>query len=593
MAKLLMHRQFYRQTEPVVDRYFAGVQITTAPAKSRESFCADGGVYVWIDGELYPSGQAHNSQPVPSSLGQGYSGARVLLNAYQRQHHQALLRHLDGIFCAVIYDSNQAQVHLISDRYGLRRLYWTVHRGVLFWFPEIKALLGLSGYTPTLNREAIEDFLGIRYIQGNQTFLAGVSLLPAATLLTWDIQAATCHPNRYWWWTEIPRRTDIPKTSHADLEADLANLFSSAVSRRCQPHESVGLTLSGGLDSRAILAAIPSAQGPINCLTYGQAGCQDSSIAQRAAAIAQAKFHLCEFDAQTWFWPRVMALWEMDAPCSILHAQFAGPSQLIRSQNLFEINLHGEWGDKLSGDQFFAPEKFETFVDRQLNLGNFARTPAHYTAVMTRAKAYFESLGSSSYLLALDGRVRGFISKDMRISLVDGIETRFPFLDYELQKFLYAIPEKYFKSSALYHRMLIKHFPAYFKALPYQKTGLPLVKSLPKHHWHQRLDRYHQRVHSLTQPLRPKRTDRPAVAQLQPREFADYAAWLRESPAKDFIDQLLGAPEPLYAEFIDPKVVRQDWENHLAGEDLADRLGTIISLEIWLNQFFMGNYRAF
>ncbi|MGB3309271.1 MAG: asparagine synthase-related protein [Nodosilinea sp.] len=593
MAKLLMHRQFYRQTEPVVDHFFAGVQITTAPAKSRESCCADSGVYVWFDGELYPSDQTHNSQSASSSSGQDCSGAHLLLNAYQRQQHQILLRHLDGVFCAVIYDSNQEQVHLISDRYGLRRLYWTVHRGTLFWFPEIKVLLGLPGYTPTLNREAIEDFLGIRYIQGNQTFLAGVSLLPAATLLTWDIQTATHHLSRYWWWTEIQRHTDIHKTSRADLESNLADLFRSAVNRRCQPHESVGLTLSGGLDSRAILAAIPETQGPINCLTYGQTGCQDSSLAQRAAAIAQAKFHQFEFDAQTWLWPRIKALWEMDAPCSMLHAQFAGPSQFIRGQNLFEINLHGEWGDKLSGDQFFAADKFEAFVDRQLNLSSFARTPAHYTAVMTRAKAYFESLDSSSYLLALDGRVRGFISKDMRISLIEGIETRFPFLDYELQKFLYAIPEAYFKSSALYHRTLIKHFPAYFETLPYQKTGLPLAKSLPKHHLHQRLDRYYQRVHSLTQTLRPQRTDHPATAQLQPREFADYAAWLRASPAKDFIDQLLGAAEPLYAEFVDPKAVRQDWENHLAGEDLADRLGTIITLEIWLNQFFMGKYRAF
>jgi asparagine synthase (glutamine-hydrolysing) len=592
MAAGLMHRPFYRQLSTLFDNRIAATHIVAAKSDCPSNVLNYEGIFIWFDGEIYQADRYYSQFDIQPDSQAINPGSHLFLEAYRQGKLLPLLRQVDGIFCAVIYDSNQQQVCIISDRYGLRRLYWMVYQQKLYWFPELKALLGLPGYNPTLNRDAVEDFLGLRYILGKQSFFEGVELLPAATMLTWDITSSALETQRYWWWTELKQEININAISRQSLETELSHHILSSVKSRYQPQDSIGLTLSGGLDSRTLLAAVTANQIPVSCLTYGQANCQDGIIAEQVAELAKAPFHWFEMDAKNWFWPRVKAIWEMDTPCSLVHAQFADPCHYIRSHNLFDINFHGDWGDRLSGQQFFPPERFEFFVRRQLNLDGFARDEGHHQRVLERTRAYFESLGSSSYLFALDGRVRGFNSKDMRISAIEGIETRFPFLDHALQDFLYVIPEDYWGASAIYHHMMIDHFPQFFKTVPYQKTGQPLSKELPKNWLQKRSGRYARKVQKVFSKMLSGQAQKPALKQSKyPTDFADYATWLRQPPTRKFVDELLRSQSPLSAEFVDPNSVQQDWERHLAGEDLADRLGTVITLEIWLRQWFEGQYR--
>lgn len=74
-------------------------------------------------------------------------------------------------------------------------------------------------------------------------------------------------------------------------------------------------------------------------------------------------------------------------------------------------------------------------------------------------------------------------------------------------------------------------------------------------------------------------------------EFADYNTWLRQEPARSHISRLLQAPDALYPEFCDRQITLQDWENHQNGQGLCDRIGTIFTLELWMQQLFNGRYR--
>ena len=135
------------------------------------------------------------------------------------------------------------------------RLYWTVYQNALVWTGELKSLLSLPNYQPKIDRAAMEDFLGLRYMIGDRSWFENVELLPAATVFTWDIPGKTLSRNRYWGWDELTPLTTPPPESEA-VET-LGHLFVDAVQSRVYPGERVGLTLSGGLDSRAILAAMP------------------------------------------------------------------------------------------------------------------------------------------------------------------------------------------------------------------------------------------------------------------------------------------------------------------------------------------------
>ena len=76
-----------------------------------------------------------------------------------------------------------------------------------------------------------------------------------------------------------------------EVAEELGRLFIDAVNRRCN-QKGIGVCLSGGLDSRAILAAMPNRQEPIHTITFGKRGCDDIRIASKVAKIKGASHHV-------------------------------------------------------------------------------------------------------------------------------------------------------------------------------------------------------------------------------------------------------------------------------------------------------------
>jgi asparagine synthase (glutamine-hydrolysing) len=99
------------------------------------------GVYVWLDGEFY--NQAEFKEHAASDV---ESDPELLLRLYKIDENFSFLRKIDGLFAAAIYDTRSNQVHLISDRYGLRYLYWMIHQGGLVWASQVKAFLELPNF---------------------------------------------------------------------------------------------------------------------------------------------------------------------------------------------------------------------------------------------------------------------------------------------------------------------------------------------------------------------------------------------------------------------------------------------------------------
>ena len=95
----------------------------------------------------------------------------------------------------------------------------------------------------------------------------------------------------------------------------------------------------------------------------------------------------------------------------------------------------------------------------------------------------------------------------------------------------------------------------------------------------------------LTQSHITHRFNTHADASKSLRDFANYNAWLRQEPARSQVTRLLSASDALYPDFCDRQVTLQDWENHLNGKDLFDRIGTVFTLELWMQQLFNGRYR--
>lgn len=180
------------------------------------------------------------------------SDTEVVLEAYRHWGTDCFAR-FNGMWAMAIWDERHKHLVLSRDRFGIKPLNYTTIGQTLYFSSEIKSLLCLDKYQPTLNKEIAADFLRWGTVNHtNDTFFRNISTFPAGCFCIIDPQKPTfISPQKFW----APKndRLAISELSQGEAEAHFRSLFSSAVSLRLRSDVPVGACLSGGLDSSAIV----------------------------------------------------------------------------------------------------------------------------------------------------------------------------------------------------------------------------------------------------------------------------------------------------------------------------------------------------
>jgi len=233
-----------------------------SPAGHQPMF-ASGERYVLVyNGELY------NFQDLAARLQTGGSRFRsrcdteVLAEALA-EWGAAALPDLNGMFAFAQWDTTGRRGLLARDPFGVKPLYYSeLPGGRLIFASEIKALLAHPEVSPALDPSALEDYLAFLWTPEPRTLFAGIQKLPAGHYLDW-------HDGRY----TIHRYFDLPAgpaeaLPDREAAAALREHLTRAVRRQRISDVPVGLLLSGGLDSSALLAAVAADGGSgVRCYT--------------------------------------------------------------------------------------------------------------------------------------------------------------------------------------------------------------------------------------------------------------------------------------------------------------------------------------
>lgn len=508
---------------------FASDWRTTPPACQTQT-----GHIAYLDGEFFNrTDLARSTTSDPEFLVRAITGERELLNR------------IDGLFSGVVFDTHKNELHIITDRYGLRPLYWTRLGNRIAWASQTKAFLALPEFSPVIDPISRDMFFATGQLPPDRTWLKGVAPVPAATQMTFRISDGSLTQQRYWSWDEI-----TPLSEHhnqRELAHELGARFRTAVEQRTTGR--TGLALSGGLDSRAILAAMPGAP---ETFTFGHPDSEDVRIAAQAASVKNAPHTVLPLDGQNWLLPRISGVWYADGALDLIHMH--GIEHLKQQKEAFDISLNGAGGDGLAGaGHLFHPNGLSAYLKNKLHIKADRSAPQHL-------KTAFNEAGSA-HAFYIDWRMRGFTIHGPRLGLLHGLEYRLPFLDNQVQEFLYSIPLQQKANNRLYRQMLLEAFPEYFRNIPYQATGFPISHSP----WTVKILRRLTGLRSRT-----------------PHTFADYANWLRQSPGKNLCDHLL----------YNTSDTSKLWQRHLAGEDHTIILGRYMTYQLYLIQLFDGKYRT-
>ena len=174
----------------------------------------------------------------------------VLVHGYE-EWGKDLVQRLNGMFAFAVHDLRTGETFFARDRCGQKPFYYWQGGGKFVFASEVKAILECDAVERAPNLEAIDPYLGLRYVPEPQTLFAGIRTLPAAHTLTLSRQGDV-RIERYW---SVPLRTDRNYLSDGDYLEALDTKFRDAVRLTMRSDVPVSSYLSAGVDSSLITAA--------------------------------------------------------------------------------------------------------------------------------------------------------------------------------------------------------------------------------------------------------------------------------------------------------------------------------------------------
>lgn len=537
MRGLLKHFDNYVDEELFSDEnIYASRTHLSIINQGRQPYACKNQLLGWLEGEFYNQSQLKDKYKVVSN-----TGNELLANIYGKTRLFDFLQDIDGCYAAILDDKKEKQIYLITDKYGFKPLYWGIINDDLVRSSELKGFLGHMDFEPVIDPQAVEEFFDIGYLLENRTWFNGVELVPPASVLSFDIQKSKVQIQHYWSWNEIkPMRGPIHE---GELVEELGRLFKSAVRKRVNNNERIGISLSGGLDSRAILAAVPEDYRPLHIFTFGQESCNDIRIATKVSKIKGAEHHILKLNSDNWLIQRIGGIWKSDGLFNLLHIHNIKFYNEYKSY--IDFNLNGFLGDAILGGSYISD--YESIEYKVRNRG------------------------------------RRFINQALAMGESWLIHRR-PFFDKDLTNLIFSIPESLRQNSYIYNKTLLGTFPKYYNDIPWQTTGYPI--SYPK-----RLMKLLEFKNRVVNKLK-RESQRFGFNFKDLRSYTDYPAWIRQEPAKSFFENLLLNKNALYPKYIDGNKVHRYVRDHRERKaNYHNELCLALTFELWLQQVFEGKYR--
>lgn len=210
----------------------------------------DGRWWISFNGEVYNFKSVREELTVLGHQFESTTDTEVVLRAWIEWGVESVLR-LNGGFAFAIYDRKHSRVFLVRDRFGKRPLFVATQGSSLSFASEMKAFLGLDGFSFEWDNEVLADLFSCWVPVGEQCPFVGIKqVLPGEI---WEIQSDKIKKSSYAQFsTSKQRRSDaaenMPETVHRNLRA--------SVGLRLESDVDVGVLVSGGLDSSILCSLV-------------------------------------------------------------------------------------------------------------------------------------------------------------------------------------------------------------------------------------------------------------------------------------------------------------------------------------------------
>ena len=538
----------------------------------------------------------------------GHSDTEVLLAGLRHWGIEGCLNRLNGMFSFALWDRVEKELVLARDRVGEKPLYYGLNGNTFLFGSELKALAAHPDWKGQIDRDALSLFMRYNNVPSPRSIYHGIKKLPPAHYLVVRNQGKEVGSPRCYWSLERVATTGInqSQSASAPLEAfkeEFDRLMRDAVGLRMLADVPLGAFLSGGYDSTMIVAQMQAQSSrPVKTFSIGN---EDAEINEAKHAAAVAKY--LGTDHSDLYVTANDALLVIQTLPKIFDEPFADSSQIPTflvsqlARKDVTVVLSGDGGDELFGGynrhvvgpriwrnasrmlpgmrrllarqisrvvgdarggyHKYVPHRLQyPGLDLKLSKLAFALEAEDALAFYDKLRAHWNEseivLGSSmslDYSLLPDvDLLEQMLFQDMQTYLPDDIltkvdrasmavslEARVPFLDHRLIEFSWRLPSQFKvhegKGKWLLREVLYDYVPRALMERPKQGFGIPIAK------------------------------------------------WLR-GPLRDWAESLLNEARMKQEGYLNAKLVRSVWENHLCGRGNREHdLWCVLMFQSWLD----------
>lgn len=501
--------------------------------------------------------------------------ASYLMNLYEHYGDEFLSR-LNGWFCGVLVNLRTRKITLFNDRYGMSRVYISGNDREFLFSSEAKSLLKVRPALRSLDPEAVAQHLGFNCVTGGRTLFRGISLLPNAS--AWSFENSVVPRKQQYFdrrdWEEQPH------LSNEGLYDKFVDTVGRVFPRYARGSQRVGISLTGGFDTRLIMAAVKNAADSFPCYTFGGTWGETYDIgkARQLAKIKNYGFDVIRIGKD--FFRNYSAyarksIYLSDGTHDAFGAHDVYFNEIARK--IAPIRLTGKFGSEVVRVRKLMPKlKYQRDV------------------VIPEIRRILDQLSPLEQVSKKGHDLSGVIFDEIpwcesgRVAVEQALVTlRTPYMDNELVKLMFQASYQMRSTGQMQARFIKEKAPeltAILTNLGGMATENPFLIKLiyllyrswfkveyvylyATPHWLTRIDRKLEKW-----KLEEKFSGR--------QKFEGYRIWIKTELA-DFIQQMLLNPRARYHEFFDRKSVETMVRRHVAGtHNYLPEINKVLTLEL-------------
>lgn len=534
---------------------------------SGKILAANGARVAWIGQCVEDSGDA-SEQAVARLADERFDDARVAA--------------CNGPFAAVVFKAEPFEVRVVTDRHRHYQVYLHRGRDVVVASTDIRCVVPWLE-RPALSPDAVDMLLRCGELIDRQTLLEGVDMMPPASVL---IDSNGNSTERRYWVMCSDGVGGLAQTADR-----LADALQTAVRRQEAVTNRLGITLSGGLDSRIILDLCRHPE-QVPSFTWGLPGCRDIVSASKFAALVKSPHVVRNWEPAAFLplWSRGVDL--TGGNCGI-ESMFMLPFVPLLA-SACNVVLNGLAGDAILGGNWLkqawlqernakqlgkaiwrwrVAEKDDRLVDRLSRRSPGASSAGERWAASIAAREGARPVERMNDWL-IENRV--FRTTNCGTMLLrGGVESHAPFFDRDFIDELAKTNQDLKFKHRLYLEVMNKIAPR-SASVEWQRTN---VKPARGYYANLAAMAFHKATTKLASPL--------GITPFRDQQVADVPGWIR-GPWREAIQGIIIDGRLSQRGLVNADVVQEIWAEHLTGIDHARQICVLVSIELFARRFLDG-----